>query len=214
MKYHRSKSIINLPILKLFPQWKLRKTGGWSISPRKKPKQNLISYVSYELRNRPRSLWSLCGSVVENRSAEPNIWGSIPNGDSEFFHCPTLVTRRKNIFPYFYTELKTHYLSYSIYKHYAIERIFSSSHARDKTKKHLSLETNLSFWVPGRPFKLVRWHVARLPSTLVDTLLKGFYWSWTKWLIECSDWFIQSQWVNTKTKDGAWPGALWTLRSI
>ena len=26
------------------------------------------------------------------------IWGSIPRGDSEFFLCPTLVTRRKNIF--------------------------------------------------------------------------------------------------------------------
>ena len=25
------------------------------------------------------------------------IWGSIPRGDSEFFLCPTLVTRRKNI---------------------------------------------------------------------------------------------------------------------
>ena len=26
--------------------------------------------VSYELRNRPRSPWSLCGSMVEHRSAE------------------------------------------------------------------------------------------------------------------------------------------------
>ena len=36
--------------------------------------------------------------------------------DSEFFLCPTLVIKRKNIFPYFYTELKTYHLSYSNYK--------------------------------------------------------------------------------------------------
>ena len=35
--------------------------------------------------------------------------------------CPTLVTRRKNIFPYFFTELLTYHLSYSIYKHDAID---------------------------------------------------------------------------------------------
>ena len=52
--------------------------------------------VSYELRNKPRSPWSLCGSVVEHRSAESeglrfdSSWGL---------------------------------------------RIFSLSHARDKTKK-------------------------------------------------------------------------------
>ena len=54
--------------------------------------------VSLELRNRPRSPKSLCGSVVEHRNANPKVWGSIPHGDSEFFLCPTLVTRRKNIF--------------------------------------------------------------------------------------------------------------------
>ena len=54
--------------------------------------------VSLELRNRPRSPKSLCGSVVEHRSANPKVWGSIPYGDSEFFLCPTLVTRWKNIF--------------------------------------------------------------------------------------------------------------------
>ena len=51
---------------------KTKKNWGVVYLPSEK-KQNLISYVSYELRNRPRSLWSLCGSVVENRSAEPNI---------------------------------------------------------------------------------------------------------------------------------------------
>ena len=33
----------------------------------------------------------------------------------EFFFCPTLVTRREKKFLYFFTELKTHHLSYSIY---------------------------------------------------------------------------------------------------
>ena len=47
--------------------------------------------------NRPRSPKSLCSSVVEHRSANPNVWGSIPHGDSEFFFI-TLVTRQKNIF--------------------------------------------------------------------------------------------------------------------
>ena len=28
----------------------------------------------------------------------PKVWGSIPHGDSEFFLCPTLVTRRKTSF--------------------------------------------------------------------------------------------------------------------
>ena len=38
------------------------------------------------------------------------------HGDSEFFVCPTLVTRRKDIFLYFFTELKPYHLSYSISK--------------------------------------------------------------------------------------------------
>ena len=43
-----------------------------------------------ELRNRPRSPKSLCGSVVEHRSTNPKVWGSIPHGDSEFFFIPRL----------------------------------------------------------------------------------------------------------------------------
>ena len=52
-------------------------------------------YVSYELRNRPRSPRSLCGSVAGRNL---KVWGSIPHGDSQFFLCPTLVTRRKTSF--------------------------------------------------------------------------------------------------------------------
>ena len=32
----------------------------------------------------------------------------LSHGDSELFVCPTLVTRRKDIFLYFFTELKTY----------------------------------------------------------------------------------------------------------
>ena len=55
--------------------------------------------VSYELRNRPRLPWSLCSLVVEHRSVESEgLRFNSSWGDSEFFLCPILVTRRKNIF--------------------------------------------------------------------------------------------------------------------
>ena len=50
-----------------------------------------------------------------------SVWGSIPHGNSEFFPCPTLVTRCKNIFLYFFTELNTYHLSYYIHKYGAID---------------------------------------------------------------------------------------------
>ena len=52
-------------------------------------------HVSYELCNRPRSPWSLCGSVVEHRSAESEGQSFDSSWDSEFFLNPTLVKRRK-----------------------------------------------------------------------------------------------------------------------
>ena len=53
--------------------------------------------MSYELRNRPSSPWSLCSSVVEMNL---KVWGSIPHswGLRIFFYCSTLVTRRKTSF--------------------------------------------------------------------------------------------------------------------
>ena len=50
-----------------------------------------------------------------------SVWGSIPHGNSEFFPCPTLVTRCKNIFFYFFTKLNTYHLSYYIHKYGAID---------------------------------------------------------------------------------------------
>ena len=52
--------------------------------------------VSYELRDRPRSPWSLCGSVAEHLKVESeglrcnSSWGL-----RIFFRCPMLVTKRK-----------------------------------------------------------------------------------------------------------------------
>ena len=51
----------------------------------------------------------------------PKVWGSIPHGDSEVILFPSLVTRRKTSFSFFFIELKTYQISYSIYKHYAID---------------------------------------------------------------------------------------------
>ena len=54
-----------------------------------------------------------------------NVWGSFEVRGLRFTSsvmeaqsvvCPTLVTRRKNIFLYFFTELKTYHLFYSISK--------------------------------------------------------------------------------------------------
>ena len=45
---------------------------------------------------------------MRNRTSDLRI----PHGDWAFFLCPTLVTRRKKIFLYFFTELKTYHVSY------------------------------------------------------------------------------------------------------
>ena len=50
----------------------------------------------HELRNRPRSLENLWWQSIGVR--KPKVWRSIPHRDSEFFLCPTLVTRRKTSF--------------------------------------------------------------------------------------------------------------------
>ena len=36
--------------------------------------------------------------VSEHRSVESESLGSVPHGNSEFFLCPTFVTRRRKIF--------------------------------------------------------------------------------------------------------------------
>ena len=69
----------------------------------------------HELRSGPCPPQSLLGSVVERRSVESEDLRSDSHGDSEFFLCPTLVTRRKKI--YLFISLagsKSNHLSYSI----------------------------------------------------------------------------------------------------
>ena len=46
----------------------------------------------------------------------PKVWGSIPHGDSEFFLCPTLLTRRKKHLSFFF--YRAHHLSYFIYVYF------------------------------------------------------------------------------------------------
>ena len=46
---------------------------------------------------------------------------ALPRGDSESFPLFHARDKTKSIFLYFFTELKTYHLSYSIYKHDAID---------------------------------------------------------------------------------------------
>ena len=73
----------------------------------------LLILAVYELRNRPRSPQSLCGSVVEHRNAESeglrfdSLWGL------RMFSLSHARDKTKNIFLYTFTELKIYQLSYS-----------------------------------------------------------------------------------------------------
>ena len=68
--------------------------------------------VLYELPNRPHSLWSLCGSVVEHRSTVFEglrfnfSWGI------RMFCLSHTCDKIKNIFLYIFSELKIYHLSY------------------------------------------------------------------------------------------------------
>ena len=54
--------------------------------------QSLIHAITHKIETllTVESLWL--------RARNPKVWGSIPHGNSEFFLCPTLVTRRKGSF--------------------------------------------------------------------------------------------------------------------
>ena len=69
----------------------------------------------HELRSGPCPPQTLRGLVVEHRRAESEDLRSDSHGDSEFFLCLTLVTRRKkNFFLYFFSGLKSNHPSHSI----------------------------------------------------------------------------------------------------
>ena len=45
-------------------------------------------------------------NIRASERGNPKVWGSIPHGDSEFFLCPTLVTKRKTSFSISLSSLK------------------------------------------------------------------------------------------------------------
>ena len=53
------------------------------------------------------------GIELQNSSMDPNVWGSIPYGFSEFFLGPMLMARRKKTSSFFATKLKIYQLFYS-----------------------------------------------------------------------------------------------------
>ena len=70
----------------------------------------------HELRSGPCPPQTLRGLVVEHRRAESEDLRSDSHGDSEFFLCLTLVTRRKKKNSFFISLAgsKSNHLSYSI----------------------------------------------------------------------------------------------------
>ena len=70
--------------------------------------------VMYELRNGPRPPKSLCGSVVEYRSAETEGLRFHSSWELRTFSLSHARDRTKNIFLYFLTELKIYYLSHYV----------------------------------------------------------------------------------------------------
>ena len=62
-------------------------------------------------RNRTSDLRIPCSDAVTTEPQTPR-WAKVPSWGLKIFSCPTLETRRKNIFLYFFTELKTYHLSY------------------------------------------------------------------------------------------------------
>ena len=79
------------------------------------PSSNHRMRVIYELRNGPCSPSTLCGSAEENRSAKSDGLKSDSSWGLRIVSLSHAREKTKNIFLYFFTELKTIYLSYSIY---------------------------------------------------------------------------------------------------
>ena len=71
---------------------------------------------NYSMKIRQYVLFKIMGKETIHSILKTSEVRFLSHGDSEFVVCPTLVTRRKDIFLYFFTELKTYHLSYSISK--------------------------------------------------------------------------------------------------
>ena len=79
------------------------------------PSSNHRMRVIYELRNGPCSPSTLCGSAEEHRSAKSDGLKSDSSWGLRIVSLSHAREKTKDIFLYFFTELKTIYLSYSIY---------------------------------------------------------------------------------------------------
>ena len=80
-----------------------------------------LSLFRYWAQNLP----SFFFSVVEHRSAESRGLRFDSTWELRFFSLSYARNKTKNIFLNFFTELKTYYLSYSIYKGFIIPLLFS-----------------------------------------------------------------------------------------
>ena len=92
--------------------WDKEKTLSPHEEPNLVPSNSVLRRVSYEFRSRARSPWSLCGSVVEHRSAESEDVRFDSSWGLGIFSLSHTRHKAKNIFLCFFTELKTYHLSY------------------------------------------------------------------------------------------------------
>ena len=74
----------------------------------------LTAVLVYEFRNRPCSPLSLCGSVVEHRSAESEGLRFDSSKGLIIFSLSHVRNETKNNFLYFFIELKTYHFSYHL----------------------------------------------------------------------------------------------------
>ena len=74
----------------------------------------LTAVLVYEFRNRSCSPWSLCGSVVEHRSAESEGLRFDSSKGLRIFSLSHVRNETKNNFLYFFIELKTYHFSYHL----------------------------------------------------------------------------------------------------
>ena len=79
------------------------------------PSSNHRMRVIYELRNGPCSPSTLCGSAEDHRSVKSDGLKSDSSWGLRIVSLSHAREKTKDIFLYFFTELKTIYLSYSIY---------------------------------------------------------------------------------------------------
>ena len=79
------------------------------------PSSNHRMRIIYELRNGPCSPSTLSGSAEEHRSAKSDGLKSDSSWGLRILSLSHAREKTKDIFLYFFTELKTTYLSYSIY---------------------------------------------------------------------------------------------------